>query len=500
MGLDIDRDTFSEADEERFVMRLRHCLTALDAVLARPGFGEGPTSIGMELELSLVDHEGRPLMANIEVLRECEVPRMALELDRFNVEYNSLPVPLAGSPFSALGRELSDALDGVDAAAARCGGRVAAVGILPTLREADLQREALTDIPRFRALSSRLRELRKAPFHVHVDGRENIDIRCDDVTLEGANTSLQVHLQVPPSQFARIYNAAQIATGPVLALCGNSPVLAGRLGWDETRVALFRQAVDDRGPSAAWRPGRVSFGHGWVRNGAAELFAESVALHAPLLPVCGDEDPLLAMGNGHLPELAELRLHHGTVWRWNRAVYDPAGEGNVRLELRALPAGPTVPDMVANVAFLVGLTLSLAREVGWMTAAMPFRYAEHNFTQAARLGLGATMFWPAQRAPSPRPVPVRELLAQLVDLADAGLASAGVGADERDTHLSVIRARLEAGVTGAIWQRQTVLALESQLGREAAIAEMLSRYQDLATAAVPVHTWPMSDAVAVTKS
>jgi hypothetical protein len=490
MGLEIERDTFDRADEERFSARLRECLTALREVLARPGFGDGPARIGIELELSLVDTAGRPLMRNAEVLAECRVPRMAVELDRFNVEYNSLPVPLAGTPFSALAGEVSEALTGVGEAAARHGGRVAAVGILPTLREGALQGDALTDVPRFRALSTRIRELRQVPFRVRLDGVESVMLTCDDVTLEGANTSLQVHLQVSPDRFAQVYNAAQIATGPVLAVCGNSPILAGRLGWEETRVALFRQAVDDRDPSGSWRPARVSFGNGWVRSGPAELFAESVALHAPLLPVVDDEDPMAALANGHPPRLAELRLHHGTVWRWNRAVYDPEGNGNVRLELRSLPAGPTVADMLANTAFLVGLSLALADEAGWMTAALPFRYAEHNFIQAARSGLDATMLWPAERAPSPRPVPVVELLPELIERADAGLASVGVAPGERASHLGVVAARAAAGVTGSRWQRGTVLSLEEALGRDAAIAEMLRRYLDLAADGGPVHTWP----------
>lgn len=490
MGLEIARDSFTREDELRFVARLHACLAALREVLARPGFGRGPLRIGMELELSLVDGAGRPLMRNAEVLADCDVPRMAVELDRFNVEYNSLPVALAGAPFTTLAGELEAAMRGVDAAAGRHGGRVAAVGILPTLREGDLQRDALTDVARFRALSARIRELRGAPFRVRLDGPEPVTLTCDDVTLEGANTSLQIHLQVPPERFADVYNAAQIATAPVLAASGNSPILAGRLGWEETRVALFRQAVDDRDPAASWRPARVSFGNGWVRSGPEELFAESVALHQPLLPVVGDEDPMAAVANGRPPQLSELRLHHGTVWRWNRVVYDPDGDGNVRLELRSLPAGPTTADMVANAAFLVGLTLALTDHSPWMTAALPFRYAEHNFMEAARHGLDATLLWPAELAPSPRPEPVARMLPALVDLADRGLAGAGVGDAERDAHLGLVRRRIAAGVTGSRWQRRTVVALEGAMGRDAAVAEMLRRYLDLAAAGAPVHTWP----------
>lgn len=490
MGLDIDRETFDAADDERFARRLRADLAALDELLARPGFGDGPVSIGIELELSLVDARGRPSGHNAEVLRDARAENLALELNRFNVELNSRPVPVAGRPFAALGGEVRETLRAIDAAAAAHGARPAAIGILPTLREGDLQSDALTDMPRFRALSRRIRAMRQAPFHVRIEGAESLSVLCDDVTLEGANTSLQVHLRIPPARFAAVHNAAQIATAPVLAAAGNSPILLDRLLWDETRVALFRQAVDEREPTAAWRPARVSFGHGWVRTGPHELFAESVALHTPLLPVSGDEDAVEVVRAGGVPGLDELRLHSGTVWRWNRPVYDPEGGGHIRLELRALPSGPTVRDMMANCAFLVGLTLGLEEHAEWMTAALPFRYAEHNFTAAARSGLGATLLWPEHRAPSPRPVAVTALLDAMFPIAARGLASAGVDAAEADELLGLVSDRVASGVTGARWQRARVEEDEPRLGRHAAVLRMFGGYLALQREGFPVHTWP----------
>lgn len=489
MGLEIDRAEFTPDDEERFSARLRESLDALGQVLARPGFGAGPPRIGMELEMSIVDDACRPLPRNEEVLERAGIDRLDVELNRFNVEFNSRPLALRGDAFSAVGADLRQGLTHTADAAATVGGRVAIVGILPTLRESDLQRDALTDRFRFHALSSRIRQIRQAPFHVRVDGAEPVDITCDDVTLEGANTSLQVHLQVPPDRYARVFNAVQLATGPVLGLCGNSPFLVGRRCWQETRVALFRQAVDDRSPDGRWRAARVSFGHGWTRAGALELFAESVALHAALLPVVGDEDPLRAARDGGIPSLDELRLHHGTVWRWNRAVYEPAGDGSVRIELRALPAGPTVEDMVANAALLVGASLAMADETEWMTAAMPFRYAEYNFMEAARRGLDATFLWPARRAPSPRPVGAARLLGLLIDAADDGLASVGVDREEREHYLGIARARLANGQTGARWQERGVAARERAGGRDAALAGMLDEYLGRSRDGAPVHSW-----------
>ena len=236
------------------------------------------------------------------------------------------------------------------------------VGILPTLRAEDLQLAALSDAARYRALNNGLRRLRQEPFRIRIDGADPLELAADDVGLEGANTSFQVHLRVDPDRFADHFNAAQLATGPVLAVAGNSPTFLGHRLWEETRVALFKQAVDDRDAAgrSSRRVSRVAFGTGWIATGAMELLEESVRLHEPVLPVLGAERPLERLAAGRVPALDELRLHQSTVWRWNRAIYDPAGGGHLRIELRALPAGPTVVDMLANAAFLLGLTLALA--------------------------------------------------------------------------------------------------------------------------------------------
>ena len=396
-------------------------------MLRRPGFGGGSRSLGAELELDLVDAAGRPSPINKQVLAEAADPRVTLEVDRLQPgDQLAARWPPLGPPFSDLARELDDSLGGLQAAAARHGARVVAIGILPTLTEDDLQSSALTDGARYRALSSGIRRLRRTPFPLHITGLDSLTLLADDVAYEGANTSFQVHLRVDPADFARLHSAAQIATAPVLAAACNSPIFFGRRLWDETRVALFRQAVDDRrgGDHDAddWRPARVSFGHGWVRQGAHELFAESVSLHDPLLPVVGAEDPLAVAAAGGVPALAELRLHHGTVWRWNRAIYDPAGAGHLRIELRALPAGPTVKDMIANAAFFVGLIHGLSGEVPRMLAGLTFGHARRNFYRAACQGLDAELLWPNGPRGRLRPLSARALVEDLLPVAAPWLA------------------------------------------------------------------------------
>jgi gamma-glutamyl:cysteine ligase YbdK (ATP-grasp superfamily) len=493
MGLEIQRDRFDEADYARFDERLRDSLTALDAVLARPHFGEGETTVGAELELDLVDGQGRPAPINRAVLAESLDPRVTLEIDRFNLEINSLPERLAGRPLTGLADGLRGALDELRRAAARHDARVVAIGILPTFTEADLQRAALTDGHRYRALSAGLRRLRAGDqYPVRISGEDQLSITSDDVTLEGANTSFQVHLRAAPRDFARLYNAAQIATGPVLAACCNSPLFLGHRLWEETRVALFRQAVDARGDSDGedWRPARVSFGHGWVREGAAELFAESVALHEPLLPVLGPEDPLASVRAGGIPRLDELRLHQGTVWRWNRAVYDAAGGGHLRVEMRALPAGPTVADMVANAGFLLGLTLALAGELPARLPGFTFGHARRNFYQAARHGLDAQLVW--ADAPGGRVGLVRAaaLAERLVPVARRGLVEGGVDDEEAAHWMEIIARRIASGQTGAAWQRRTLHHHGLSHPPHEAARRMLEDYLAAFEDGRPVHEWP----------
>ncbi len=494
MGLAIDREDFSAEDYARFSARLSECLDALASLLGREGFGVGPRTVGAELELHLVDPAGRPLPINRTVLARTLDPRVTVELDRFNLECNVRYSSLAGRPFRAFSAELESALREVQRAAAGLGARAVAIGILPTLRESDMRSVALTQLPRYRVLSKALRDhMQGKPFHVHISGPETLTVEADDVTLEGACTSLQYHLRVNPADFARFYNAAQLATGPVLALCGNSPLFLGKRLWQETRVALFRQATDARTEEEAAfaLPTRVSFGHGWVRRGAHELFAENVALYPALLPVLGNEAPLEVVAQGGVPRLEELRLHQGTVWTWNRAVFDPAEGGHVRIEMRALPAGPTVVDMLANGALLFGLTLSLAEEVDALLPGMPFRHAIANFVGAARHGLEATMLWPSRTPPSPHMVPAQELLPVLLPRAREGLLSAGVEADDVDRLFDVLAGRLRTGQTGARWQLATLGRLEAIQPRDEALATMLERYMELWEGGSPVHTWPV---------
>ena len=152
--------------------------------------------------------------------------------------------------------------------------RPALIGILPTLRPSDLGPRMITDIPRYRTLNSGLRRLRQDPFRIQITGEDPLELASGDIGLEGAtSSSFQVDLRVDPADFTRTYNAVQLASAPVLAVSGNSPTFLGHRLWEETRIAVFKQPVDDRqGHGLRRQLARTALGTGWVRGGTTGLW------------------------------------------------------------------------------------------------------------------------------------------------------------------------------------------------------------------------------------
>jgi len=493
MGMSIHQSSFSAADFERFTERLRANLQALELLLARPDFGVGPSTLGAELEMSLVDGQGRALCFNKALLGADHSPQLQAELNCFNLEYNLSFVNTKGKPFARLEAEMSGALEALARQVGEFGGRIAAAGILPTLRPEDLDSSAMSDIPRFQALSNTIRQLRGGSFKIRIDGPEPLSCSANDVTLEGANNSFQLHFRVPPDEFIGTFNALQMVTPLAVAIGANSPIFLEHRLWEETRIALFRQAVDTRGTARAKRlePSRVLFGNGWGRRSPMELFAEAAALFPPLLPASGREDPLGVAKAGGIPELAELCLHLSSVWPWNRPVYDPREGGHLRIEIRSLPSGPTPVDMTASAAFLLGTAVGLRPAIDRMLLTFPFWCAEYNFYRAAKHGLDADLLWPPGPFQAPVDTSVAILIRDMVPVAEEGLAVMGVESGEIKRLLDIIRGRLDTGINGSRWQSRILEQLEPQRSRTEALGRLLELYLERGASGCPVHEWDL---------
>jgi hypothetical protein len=232
----------------------------------------------------------------------------------------------------------------------------------------------------------------------------------------------------------------------------------------------------------------VWFGERWITS-VFDLFEENVRYFPALLPICDEEDPAEILERGDPPQLSELRLHNGTIYRWNRPIYAVVrGRPHLRVENRVLPAGPTVVDIMANAAFYYGLIRSLAEAERPLWTQMSFSAAEENFHAGARYGIDASMFWPTLGY-----VPVTELvLRRLLPLAHAGLDRWGVSPGERDRLLGIIEQRCLTHRNGAAWQVQTLHGLEEDgMDRQEALHEMLRRYLPQMHENIPVHEWPV---------
>ncbi len=491
MGIEISEAGFTAQMYEDFSAKLRDNLAALKQLLGRPGFGRGEASLGAELEMYIIDAQGGPLYINQQILDAACDPQLTLELNRYNLEYNLSPYRLSAQAFRATEREMLAKLDALRQCAAGFGGRIALVGILPTLTPDDCGPHSMSDRKRYRVLVDSLRNCRGGPFEVNIDGRDPLQLSMDDVTLEGANTSFQIHYRVDPEAYADTFNAVQLVTPLVLAISTNSPGLFGHELWQETRVPLFKQSIDTRikDPYKWHDSPRVGFGHGWVREGAFELFAESVLLYPPFFPICGEHQPLEEVSQGQIPGLDELRLHQSSVWLWNRPVYDAADGGHLRIEMRALPAGPTPVDMVANAALFIGLAEGLRPRIDALLPGLPFALAEYNFYRAAQHGLAASLVWPEPQQTGCREHTVIELLRRYLPLAHEGLRSIGVSEAEATEYLTVIEKRLATGQTGASWQSKTLQRLEARYGCPRAAHEMLALYYRHSLSNTPVGEW-----------
>jgi len=451
MGEEIPQSRFSPEDFSRFEAKLRAETELLCSYFARGDFAQDAESVGFELEFALIDDAGRPVPRNQELLAKIEDPHLVAELSRFNLEMNSDPHALRGKVLSIMERELRRRFSFAEAAAEAQGYRLLMIGTLPSLVESELHLGNMSPLRRYRALNERLLELRQGrPFRIEIQGRERLSTEHRDVMLEAAATSLQVHLQVDHRRARRFFNASLIASGPLVAISANSPFLFGKDLWEETRIPLFEQATGWGGESGQ-RQGtrsRVSFGHGYLVDSLAECFEENLRDFAVLLPALEGTDEA---------ELAHLRLHNGTIWRWNRplVVPDPKRGPHLRIEHRAMAAGPTPIDVIGNVAAYLGLVHYLEALAKAPEDSLPFEASKSNFYRAAKRGLDAQLQWTDGREYRAIDLWRSELLpASLEALRALGLEEADLGHYLEEA----VGRRLQEGRNGASWQRDWIAA------------------------------------------
>jgi len=477
-----------EKKAQAFMKALLEDLRALAFMLENDRVESGVTRIGAEQEMFLIDRYLRPAPVSLEVLKHANDARLTTEIARFNLEANLTPLKLENDCFSRLEHELEELLELARKGAATQNADVLLSGILPTLQKSDLTLDNLTPIARYHELDRGVIRMRGGPLSIHIKGLDELHLTHDNIMMESCNTSFQVHFQSNAREFANHYNIAQAITAPVLAVAVNSPLLFGQRLWQETRVALFQHSTDERSRPQLTRnqPTRVNFGDRWVQHSIVELFHDQITRFRPIMINEPDENPFQVLARGETPSLSALRLHNGTVWRWNRACYGVTeGVAHLRIENRALPSGPTVVDEIANAAFFTGLMSALPQVYGEIAKRMVFDDAKMNFFRAARHGLDAQFQWiDGQSISAPSLI-----LDHLLPLARQGLRSMQVASGDVDKYLGIVEERARSRQTGAGWIMKSLAAMESSISKDARQRKLTSAMLAGQKQGQPIHRW-----------
>ena len=481
-----------EATRQEFMKSLLNEVRALEAMLEKGMVESGVSRIGAEQEMFLVNKAHQPALTALDVLKELDDERFTHELGLFNIEANLSVQEFNSDCLSRMEKEAQDIYARAREAAHKCDSEIALVGILPTLTKKNLGLDSMVPIPRYHALNNAIMALRGDDLQFTINGIDQLNVKHDNLMLEACNTSFQVHFQVSPNDFARLYNIAQTVTAPLLAAAVNSPILLGKRLWHETRISVFEYSVDARSAthqSRGLKP-RVHFGDHWVDDSVTELFKEDIARFRVILTTETEDDPLAMVAQGLAPKLRALCLHNGTVYRWNRACYGVHnGIPHLRIENRVIPSGPTIVDEIANTAFFVGMMAGMADEYPDVRELITFADIKANFMAAARDGIRAQMNWFGDTH-----MPARELiLEQLLPLAERGLNKYGVNKDDIELYLGVIRDRVATRRNGARWALESLDNMNNRGTQDQRLRCLVGNMIEQQSTGRPISDWGLAE-------
>ena len=475
MGDEILTSHFTKTDFIEFKKKLDAETALLEEMFAKGAFPNDHGVGGFELEAWILDKSAGPAPINKSFLKALDDPLVCSELAMFNIELNTSPHHLKGDALRVMHRELEELWHKCDEKAKEFDAAVMAIGILPTVTPEDLVPEKMSDMKRYRALNDQVMQQRRGkPCIVDINGREHLCIEQFDVMLEAATTAFQVQFQVDLDKSVRFYNAAVIASAPIIAAAANSPFMFGKDLWDETRIPLFEQSLAAHigQESGKKEPDRVTLGFDYARESLVEFFQRNRDEFRVLLPMVYDDPP---------EQFSHVRLHNGTIWRWNRPLigFDENGDPHLRIEHRVIPSGPSIIDIIANASLFYGSMQALGSAESAPEDSLPFEDAKANFYAAAKDGLNAKIRWLDGKM-HPVTVIIKE---ELLPLAQKGLTELGIDRADAALYLGVIKERVRTGLNGAAWQRAYVKKHGRDLNR------LCLAYLERQKSGLPVHEW-----------
>lgn len=485
-----------DAQMQNFVRLLLNDVRAMEYMLENDWFETGITRIGAEQEMCMVHNETlKPACIAVEALEKMKKwDWVETELARFNLETNLTPREFKGNCLSLMENENSKNLANIRKVVNKMGADIILTGILPTLNKDDLGFHNLTPKKRYFALMESMKQqLIGKDFELRLTGIDELLVRHDSPLLEAVNTSFQVHLQIDPKDFVKMYNIAQALAAPILAMAANSPIVFGRRLWHESRIAMFQQAIDTRTTHDHMRERypRVSFGNGWLEDSVLNIHREDIARFRVLISSDVEEDAFEKISKKISPKLRALQVHNSTVYRWNRPCYgiSPNGKPHLRIENRVIPAGPTVLDEVANAAFWLGAMMGMADKVDDVTKHISWSDVRDNFGKAARFGIDSNFTWFKDKK-----VGVCELVRkELIPIARAGLKKMKVAQKDIDRYMGVIEGRAKAHMNGARWQLRAFTKLKEETSRDEALSVLTASIIENQNKGLPGHKWKMPE-------
>lgn len=478
---------------QKFVKSLLADVQALEFMLENGWFESGITRIGAEQEMVMVHKKNmRPACIAMEALDKMkDYPWVETELAKFNLETNLTPRELTGKCFSELEKENHDKLVKIQEKLDELEAQLVLTGILPTLSKHHLEMENLTPKKRYKALMEAIdQQLIGSAFELKLTGIDEMSIKHNSPLLEAVNTSFQVHLQVAPEDFVKMYNISQVLAAPVMAIAANSPLVFGKRLWHESRIAMFQQSIDTRTSHDHMRERspRVSFGKQWLENSVLDIYKEDIARFRVLLSSDVKENSLDMIKSKKVPKLRALQVHNSTVYRWNRPCYGISDNGkpHLRIENRVFASGPTSVDEVANACFWLGLMCGMKDQVEDVRKLMLFDDARDNFHKAAKFGLDTKFNWFNDQK-----ISAGQLIQDLIPIARKGLLDHKVNVEDVDKYLGIIAGRAENYMNGARWILRTYTEFANKTGKDEALAALTSSIIDKQNTNEPVHTWEM---------
>ena len=476
-------------ERANFLRHILHDIDAFDKMIANRLFESGIQRIGAEQEFCITNRNWEPEDACSRLMKAVNDPHFTTELAKYNMELNLDPQVLKDDGFERLEHQLRTLMGQVQDEAEKRRLHIILTGILPTITPRHIEFEHMTPNPRFAELNRVMKEHKGGDFELNIQGVDQLIAKHDSIVFEACNTSFQAHLQIDQDEAVAQYNWAQAISAPVLAVSANSPLLLGKELWAETRIALFQQSIDIRSGSTLIREQqpRVTFGTRWVRESISEIFKEDIARFTFLVAGEIEHDSLDVLKQGKIPELKALRMHNGTVYRWNRPCYGVAhGVAHLRIENRYIPSGPTILDEMANFALWVGLMKGMPEEYARIWEKMDFKRVKANFLRAAISGVETKLQWMG------KVVDTKELIAdELLPIAENGLRKSGVDDATIRKYLGVIRQRLSSR-NGSQWMKYAYRELKDGHLKDVSLRRMTALMHRNQTSGKPVGEWPQA--------